>query len=223
MTLYNYTEGNQIRGYIAQFMRAFSGYQYKRNSQGDLGQIPVIYGGMDRVVASIMTKRDHLQNGKLPLIAVNMTSLDIDTINRRDPRHVDNIINRVTGATVNKRLIGPAFNMNMEVSIYASSTSELFQILEQILLVFNPRITINVSSYAETGDYLTEIELVGLQDEIQKPLGTEKDVVQYSLAFTTPIRLRYPMGSNDGIIEKINARIIVDEDEFEFEIDGRKE
>lgn len=224
MVLYPYTEGNQFRTYIAQFMRVFSGFQYKKNTRGDLGNVKVVYGGMDRIIAQLITNNsDHLTNARLPIFAVNMTGIDIDPLGKRSPRHIDSIRNRASdkedGKSVATRLIGPAFTMNMEVSLYASSTTELLQILEQILLVFNPRVTINVGSYAETGDYLTEIELTSIADEINKPLGTEKQVVSYTLGFEVPVRLKYPSGFSTIVIEKITQTTVANEDEIETEIE----
>lgn len=213
---YPYTEGNQFRTYIGQFMRVFSGLQYKTNTDGDLDAVKVVYGGMDRIIASLLNgKNDHLQNSRLPLIAVNMRGLSENQSDRRSPRHQEVITNRVKQEpSITRRMIGPSFSMEMEVAIYASSTTELFQILEQILLIFNPRITINVDSYAENGDYITDIIMTGVQSEINSPLGTDQQVVNVSLNFSVPVRLRYPVGiDREGIIELIKMRTLVLENE----------
>ena len=109
--------------------------------------------------------------------------------------------------------MGPAFIMNVSVSIYASSNTELFSILEQILLVFNPRVSIQTDNSVFNQDYISDITLEGINNEVSYPLGTDQRVVEQTLNFSLPVRLSYPVDLSSGIIERIRMRIFDDSTE----------
>lgn len=214
--VYPFKKSDQFKNYIAQFMRVFTGFQYDAGNN-TVKQIPVRYGGMDRIAATVLSNRDFLTNGTLPMFAANLIGIQKDEENKRSQFHVDNIPNLtkpVAERTVTNRIIGPALIMNMGLSIYASSLTELMQIVEQIMLLFNPRITIAVDTMALNGDYLTDITLEDMQPEIQMPMGTESRVVMMELTFSMPIRLKYPTTDTDNIIKEIRARVIDETSEF---------
>lgn len=210
--LYPYIFNNQFEKYIAQFMRVFSGFQTKdgviRDGVNAPRRVPVVYGNMSRVVSSILNKRDSFNANMVPMMAANLAGFDLDASRKKPSAHVDHVtINRDLQRVGLDRIIGPPFIMNMEVSIYASSTTEMFSILEQILLIFNPRVAIQVDNRSENSDYITEIELTGIQSEFQYPMGMSKEVIMLTLNFQVPVRLRYPYGIDGGVIESIRLNV----------------
>lgn len=216
--IYEYRRGDQLERHIGQFMRVFSGFQVRdgveRNGEFLTKKVPVVYGNMSRIVASVLSKRDFLANSNLPIMAVNMSGISPDPDNRRTQHHrEERVVTKPDGNLgVLERLTGPSFIMNMELSVYASSTTELFDIIEQIVLVFNPRVAIQTSSDLYDADYITEISLTGIQPEMMYPMGTEKPVVMMTLQFEMPIRFKYPKGFGSKIIEQIIANVKSDED-----------
>ena len=211
MELYPYREGRQFERYISQFARIFKGFQYD-SGDGVIKRIPVVYGNMSRIMAGILSKNDVHQNNRLPIMAVNMSAVNLDATARRPKHHIDTVSNIAQPdpslRKASERLIAPGFIMDMELSIYASSTTELFNILEQILLIFNPRITIKVGTNVASGNYLTEVSLESITPELQYPMGSERNIIQLSLNFSMPIRLTYPHDLQDSIIQQINTNII---------------
>lgn len=213
--VYPYRYNKQFARYIGQFMRVLSGFQVQDGVERDgeflTTRVPVVYGGMSRIVASILNKRDKLNGPVLPLIGVNLQGIEIDPLNRRSAVHRDEIsakhVDTPVGKKVVQRIFGPSFNLSMDASIYASSTSELFQILEQILLIFNPRVRIQVDTDAFNSDFISEIILTGISPDIQYPMGTESTEVMMSLSFSIPARLNYPKGHNDNIVQTITSNI----------------
>ena len=197
-------------------MRVFTGFQtqdgVERDGDMNTKKIPVVYGNMSRVVAHHINKGDTYQNQRLPLFAVHLDDIEIDTEQRRNFHHKENInsykANPTNPKTVN-RLMGPAYIMQVSVSVYASSIRELLEIVEQVLLVFNPRITIHVDSSVYNSNYITEINLDSIQNDIQYPMGTDSRIVMMTLGFSVPVRLSYPSYIGDGsIIEQIKWKII---------------
>lgn len=220
-TLYPYRYGKQFEKYLSQFGRVFSGFQVQDGvTRGDsydpyTRRVKVVYGSMSRVVASILNKRESFTNGTLPLIAFNLTGIEPDNENKKNSRHVDHVSFRNTVGEIQayERLMGPAFVMNIELAIYASSTTEMFSLVEQILLIFNPRIAIQTDNSVYNPNYITEIELESINNEINYPMGQEARVVQQTMNFRVPIRLSYPTDTNASFIEDIRARIFASSEE----------
>ena len=223
----------QFEKYIGQFMRAISGLQVEngveRNGSKGTRRVDVVWGGMDRVVASIVAKRnDHLVNSRLPIIGVSLSGLVPSPENRVSPYWNEPMPKRRIQASPEKpsalhRMVGNVFIMNLEASIYASSTSELFMILEQLLGIFNPRLVIQSDTDAANSDYISSVTLESIQPEITFPLGQAAQECMMTLGFAVPVRLRYPMERDKEVIERIIANVMKEGDDrpiFTETIDG---
>lgn len=218
-TVYKFRKSDQFKRYIGQFMRVFSGFQVQdgvaRDGEFLTKRVPIVYGNMSRIVASTLSKRDFLANPKLPFMAANVASIEPDVTNKRSPHYISEVAMRNAQndvpTDVVERMSGPAFLMNMELSLYASSTTELFELLEQILLVFNPRVAIQATNDLYDWNYITDVSLASIQPEIQYPMGTEQSIVQLTMMFTVPVRLRYPSGVDNNIIQQIIANVKEDD------------
>lgn len=231
MSLYPYRESKQFERYIGQFLRVFSGFQVPTgrtiSGETETKRVPVVYGAMDRITASILNNRETFTNHKLPLLAAVMTGIEIDTENKAPTRHVDYVGTRGLSPNGNviERIMGLPLIMNMDVSIYASSSTEMFLILEQILLIFNPRVAIQIDSSAENPDYITDISLESISPEIQYPMGGDRRTIMLTLSFSVPIRLSYPRGKDNNYIDTIKQNIMsassesVDDSWLHIEID----
>lgn len=220
--VYPIVYNRQFERYIGQFMRAISGLQIEngveRNGTKDPRRVPVVWMAMDRVIASLMAKRnDHQVNSKLPMIGVNMSGLAQVQDSRMSPYWNEPIPKRrmENGKphTAIQRLVGQQFLMSLDVAVYASSTSELFMILEQLLLIFNPRLVIQSDNDAINSDYITSITLDSIQPEITFPLGQGSQECIMNLGFSMPVRMRYPVDANKEVIDKIIANVMVDDDD----------
>jgi len=226
MALYNFISDDQIKRCIGQFMRALSGFQVQdgvdRDGDGEklTKRVPIVYGEMDRIVASIINKREHFTTQvSVPMMAVTLRGIEIDKQNRRPNNHVDEFVmgEGSTPEGVVRRVFGPPLTLSLDLNMFCSSRSELFQLLEQILLVFNPRVTINIDDDKANADYITEIFLESIEPEITYPIGTDKSTVVLGLSFRVPIRLKYPSGVVDTIIKEIHSRIKDESDEIIIE------
>lgn len=212
-TVYEYRYDAQFERAIGQFMRVFAGFQVRDGVDRNGGSgattetVPVYYATVDRVIADMMSKRRHFSSTNIPLMVVNMEAFELDIEERGPKWHRDEYGTEETPTEVIERLIGPGVILNMSLSILASSREELFQIVEQILLIFNPKITLNVDDSKANADYLTEIELTGVSDETSFPIGTSNPAVSMTMNFRVPIRLKYPHGINDRIINSITMNI----------------
>lgn len=217
--LYPYRYNRQFEKYLSQFKRVLSGFQVRdgveRNGEVATRRVKVVYGSMSRVVASVLNKREGFTNQTLPIIGMHLSGIEKDTQNKKNFHHVDHVAyqNADGDRKSYARLMGPAFNLNVSVDIYASSHEEIFSILEQILLIFNPRVAIQVDNSVFNSDYLTEIILESISNDVNYPTGTDSQIVSQNLTFRLPVRLAYPIDLDAPTIQEITARIISESEE----------
>lgn len=221
--IYPYTAGDQLQRIIGQFTRAFSGFQVMDGVGHDgndpvLYRVPVLYATMDRLVAAMLNKRGYFKSNRaIPVMSVRHAGTQLYPQRRQASTIVDTYKN--SDGSTTERLIGVPIIMNMEVSLICSSNTELYQLFEQIMLLFNPRLEVTVSDDGHNAENTIEIELTSINDERTIQLGGDKEVYQMTLSFDFKTALNYPYGFNDAIINQIemninsgDAILIVDED-----------
>ena len=216
METYTYFYQGAFKDYILQFLRIFSGfqveYQVDRDDDGkkDRKTCSVVYGDMDRVVANVLHKDGTFVPTSLPMMSGVLTAIDLNPEERRSRYHEDNIVRtRGTDGTqvVTQRIMGTPYKLTMDLSIYTSNNTQMFQLLEQILILFNPKLTIQKSNNTIDWSYLTEVELISITQETNIPAGQDERMIVYTLSFSFDAWLDYPMKESAGIIKTIEANI----------------
>ena len=188
----------QIERYLSQIIRAFSNFYVHdgvvRDGEVHSEKVPVIYGSPSRVVAAFLSDKDEFRNVKVPIMAVNMTSIELDDEAQLNPYHE----NEFSYVSVNdgerkniRRISGKSLRLGIDLHIYGSSVQELMQIFENVVLTFNPEVVIQKSSDFLDQDYITSIRLEGINNEISNPLGEDSRVAEMTLNFTVPVTLSY--------------------------------
>jgi len=226
----------QIRRYLTQTIRFFSNFVVKYDD-GTLHRIPVVYGDSDRQVANIMRQNSENVINSVPRISVYIKELKLDrdrmgdstyvgTLNfrNREVDDVNNTYNNSQGRAYSvERIMPTPFKLSMNVDIWASSTDQKLQILEQILVFFNPSVELQT-----TDNYLdwTSLTVLNLDDitwtSKQVPLGTNLTIDVATLTVDTPIWISAPAKVKQlGVITNIitNIKQSVHESPYGF-IDG---
>lgn len=215
-----YYYNSQIRTYISQFLRIFGGLQVQigvnrdTTAGNDFLSVPVVYGSQDRVVANILGKTHNtFSQPKLPIISGYLTSIDLDPEKRQSKFHTEPMKVRESGETQFKnavRRMGNPIKLNLDVSIMASNTDQMFQILEQLLLMFSPTLSFQKSDGVLDWSYITRAELVAISNEENVPTSVDERIIVYTLSFLVDAMLNYPAIINDSIITEIQAKIYDD-------------
>lgn len=206
---YTYFYNGQIKNYISQFMRIFSGIQVKSKA-GDIRTCHMYYGDMERVVANVLFKEQTFQNERLPLMSAWLTQIDINQEARKSRLHVDNVVRTRENdgqKVVSSRLMSVPYKATMDLYMYTSSNDEMLQLQEQILLLFNPDLTIQTNDNLMDWSYLTRVELVSTANEENFPASTDARVLNTTFTFTFDIWLDFPAQEYSGIIEQIYLNI----------------
>jgi len=208
----------QVRRYITQVIRVFSNFVVKYGD-GSLHRIPVMYGDPDRQVASIIRQNSENVVNSVPRIAVYISALSLDRTRIGDSTFTDKVqirerdINLETNKYTQgqgknytiERLMPTPFELKFKVDIWSSSTEQKLQILEQILVLFNPSLELQTTDNYIDWSSLTVLEL----DEInwssrQVPVGTDTPNEIATLSLHTPIWINPPVKvKHMGVITKI--------------------
>jgi hypothetical protein len=215
----------QIRRYLTQMIRMFSGFSYK-DGKGNLVQVPVMYGDLTRQVGSILRDNSENKIPSAPRMAVYVTGLELDTSRLSDSSYVNklNIRERaVDDAGVEylrkegknytvERLMPTPYTLTVNLDIWSTNTDQKLQIMEQILMLFNPSLEIQT-----TDNYIdwTSLSVVNLDNVSWSsrsiPTGTESEIDVASLTFQTPIFISPPAKVKKlGVITNIITAIFND-------------
>lgn len=213
-----YYYDQQIRNYTLQFMAIFSGLQVqigKWNTEDEkLISVPVRYGDPDRVVAAILANNTQNAPIRLPIMSAYMKGLQIAP----DRMHGVGVERRnsyvPTGGlmpddieVVYQRNPVP-YVMDMELSIMTSNTDQMWQIIEQLMVLFDPQLTVQTSDSLFDMSRLTSVTLTGGPAyENPYPSGQEKRYVKAVMNFEMPIYLSVPADVKKNYVERIYMRI----------------
>ena len=213
----------QLRRYITQTIRFFSNFVVKYDD-GTLHRIPVAYGDADRQVANILRQNSENVINSMPRISVYVKELKLDRDRMADATYTGTLhfrnrdINDATNTYTSsqgrsysvERIMPTPFKLTMNVDIWASSTDQKLQILEQILVFFNPSVELQTND-----NYIdwTSLSVLNLDDinwsSKQVPVGTNLAVDIATLTVDTPIWISAPakvkqLGVITNIITNIN-------------------
>lgn len=220
----------QIKRYLTQFMRLMSNFGYK-DAKGKIVQIPVRYGDMNRQVAQQMTKNSENIIQSAPFIACYIKSLDLARDRMQDPTFVSKLNIRERAERYNEetgqfeeylntqganytveRLMPTPYNLQFSADIWTTNTDQKLQILEQLLVLFNPSMEIQTSNNYIDWTSLSLLELTGLNFSSRSiPQGLEQDIDISTLTFTSPIWLTTPAKVKKlGVITSIITSMFAD-------------
>jgi hypothetical protein len=210
----------QIRRYLVQIIRVFSNFTVKYGDN-TLHQIPVMYGDPDRQAAVVMRQNSENVVQSVPRIAVHITGLQLDRSRLGDSSYVGKMHFRerdVAGGDYTsaqgrnytvERLMPTPFKLTVKVDIWASSTEQKLQIMEQILVLFNPSLEIQ-----STDNYIdwTSLSLLDLTDltwsSRSVPVGNDSPIDIATLTLESPIWISPPVKVKKlGVITNIITSI----------------
>lgn len=221
----HYFYENQIRSYLLQFCNIFAGLRVK-TGKGESGEtefitVPITIGSKDRVVAAIQAGNTQNKPFSLPVMAAYMTNISLSST-RKGIGVVDKRVFLPAGGvypddlkTVTRVMPIP-YLMSVQLSIYASNTEQMLQILEQLLVLFDPILQIQTSDSAFDWTKITTVELVNVTNEENYPSGVDKRIIQWSLDFEIPIYISAPIDIRDDMVRKIIIQL-GDLDKFEID------
>lgn len=211
----------QIRRYITQFMRIFIGFSYKAGD-GTLKAVPVMYGDLSRQVGTIIRENSENKMLSVPRISCYVTALELDRTRLADPTFVSKVNvrersydfdsdgkpvyqNYQGGGYTVERLMPTPFMLTVRCDIWSSNTDQKLQLLEQMLVLFNPSLEVQTTDNYIDWTSLSTVYLTGSTFSSRTiPQGTEEEIDICTLDFEMPIYISPPAKVKKlGVIQNI--------------------
>lgn len=196
----------QVRRYITQLMRLVSNFPVK-DGKGKQTTVPVIYGDLTRQVSNIIRENSENKLPSAPRMAVYITALELDKDRLTDSTYTRSVnireraFDSATGEYQNsqgpnytvERLIPTPYMMRANVDIWTSNTDQKLQILEQLLVLFNPSLEIQTTDNFIDWTSITVVNLESVQFTNRSiPVGAESEIDIATLTFSIPIYISPP-------------------------------
>ena len=196
----------QVRRYITQMMRILSNFPVQ-DGKGQQKVVPVTYGDLSRQVANIIRENSENKLPSAPRIAVYVTGLELDKDRLTDATYTrsTNIRERAYDDTNNEylntqgknytveRLIPTPYLLRINADIWASNTDQKLQILEQLLVLFNPSLEMQTTDNFIDWTSITVVNLENVQwSNRSVPVGVDSEIDIATLGFSVPIYISPP-------------------------------
>jgi hypothetical protein len=196
----------QIRRYTTQMMRILSNFPVK-DGKGKIKEVPVMYGDLTRQVANIIRENSENKLPSAPRISVYITGLELDRDRLTDATYTrkTNIRERAydedAGEYLNyqgknytvERLIPTPYMMRLNADIWASNTDQKLQLLEQILVLFNPSLEMQTTDNFIDWTSITVVNLESVTWSNRSiPVGVDSEIDIATLGFSIPIYISPP-------------------------------
>jgi hypothetical protein len=192
---------------------------------------------MDRQVANILNQNSENTVQNAPKITVYISGLELDTNRLADSSFVGKLHVRERKIEVDdegeefysrkqgdnytiERLMPTPYKLTVKADIWSVSTDQKLQILEQILMLFNPSLEIQTTDNYVDWTSLSVVDLTDVSFSSRTiPTGTSTDIDIASLTMVTPIYISPPakvkrLGVTTSIIANILGTIGRAEDNY---------
>lgn len=206
-----YFYDRQIRRYIQQFIRLFSGFSVQmgkdENGLAQMQLVPVRYGDINRMAAHITRENSENIVNTVPFISCYVTNLGMAPELRTLPSHVDKVqvvekaIDQTTGEYLNQpgnrytieRHKPVTYMLSMNCDIWTSNTEQKLQLMEQILVLFNPTLDIRTSNNPYDWSSLSYVEMKNTTWSTRSVGSSIDDIIDVaSIQFDMPVLINPP-------------------------------
>lgn len=228
----------QIRRYVNQMIRMLSGFKYQ-TSDGKQYSVPVMYGDMSRQVANIIKDNSENKISAGPRISVYITGIQLDRTRLSDSTFVSKVHIRERAKTYDEqgnqtgystqqgdgytveRLMPTPYKLTVKADIWATNTEQKLQIMEQILMLFNPSIEIQTTDNFVDWSSLSVVEITDIVFSSRNiPVGVDSEIDIGTLTLEAPVWISPPSKvKRMGVIHDIIMNI--HDQSYSFETDER--
>lgn len=230
-----YFYDKQIRRYIQQFIRLFAGFNVQMGKNEDglpiYQQVPVRYGDINRMAAHITRENSENVVNSVPFISCYVTALNMMPERRTYQDYTEKMqvyekkFDQETGQYVNEvgnrytieRHAPVPYMLQMNCDVWTSNTDQKLQLLEQILVLFNPTLDIRTSSNIADWSALSHVEMTSTNWSSRSVGSSIDDIIDVStISFDIPVYINPPakVQQQKLIYTIINELYNLDNDDF---------
>ncbi len=206
-----YFYDKQVRRYIQQFIRLFSGFSVQMGESEEklpvMQKVPVRYGDINRMAAHITRENSENIVNTVPFISCYINTLNLSPERRTYQQSVDSVqvFEKATdentgeytdniGSTYTVQRHNPVpYMMEMNVDVWTSNTDQKLQLLEQILVLFNPTLNIRTSDNPFDWTSLSYVEMTNILWSSRSIGSTIDDIIDVAtMTFQVPVLITPP-------------------------------
>lgn len=219
MAFKHYYYNHQVENYFLQFLSLFAGLQVqiglneRSPDENKLIPVRIMNGNRDRVVGWIKGRFTQNKPLRLPMMSANITGIEmapelrkgVGTVRRESFVPRGGVV--PDDISVVKQYMPVPYLLSTEVAIWASNHDQRYQILEQLLSVFDPDIQIQKSDAIYDWTKITKVELLGIAYEDNYPIDANKRMLISTLSFAMPIWMSAPANIKEDFVKDVWVRI----------------
>ena len=230
-----YFYDEQFRRYILQFMRLFGGLLVKTGKGKDgiekFIKVPCRYADMQRMVGHILKNNSENVINSCPFITSHILTLQPDRSRTLDPLYIDKqqiserafdeetqkYTNKIGNRYSVERIMPTPYTLTMQTDVWTSNADQKLQLMEQILVLFNPSIELQSSTNILDWTSLVIVELTDISWSSRGvPQGVDTQIDIGSMTFTMPVWISPPAKVyQQRIINQVANRINDFPDDFD--------
>lgn len=210
----------QLKRYATQFMAIFAELKVKVGASADqparLINCPVIWGSRDKVVAWIKGEQTQNKPLRLPAMSAFLRSLAMAAdkkkgigMTRRQTVALNNGQPFPNNVGVYRQIQPIPYRAVFELSVFASNALQHHQIMEQLLILFDPAVQLQTSDDPLDMTQITQVELTNINWEENFPAGADRRIIQSVLFFEVIIYLSGPANFRQNYIQNVKIRLAV--------------
>lgn len=214
MSYKTYYYDGQIRRYLLQFVDIFNGLKIRTGFRED-GKtpidvtVPVHYATLDRMVAYCLAggSDSETTSQSLPVITAYMNGISYAPERAKSSAIVDRrtyitVEDNLSASSqqdatpkikVKSRAMPTPYTLSLELNLLSENQDQQFQMLEQILMVFNPSLEVQSNDSPWDWTALTNVTLRDISLETAFPPGETETLITTTLLFEMPIWISGPM------------------------------
>ena len=225
----------QIRRFLLQFIRVLSNFEVQfgkdENNSRVLQRVPVRYGDVSRQGSQILRGNSENTMSNVPMISCYISGLQYDRQRVQEPNFIskigvrerkydpdtDSYLNIQGNAFTIERLMPVPYKITLKADVWTSNTDQKLQILEQMLVLFNPSLEIQSTDNYVDWTSLSTVNLIDTQWTSRSiPQGVDDNIDYATLTFEIPIFISAPAKVKKlGVIERIVTGIWDMQGEFD--------
>ncbi len=207
----DFYDDEQIIRFVLQFMAIFASLQVQHDD-GEMQSVNIRYGSSDRVAEAILSNNTQNAILTLPMFSVQVQNITPAADRRKGNGTTRSFVTAPSGALPHEaRVISQKqpvpYDLTMELSLMCTNTRQHFQILEQIMILFDPVLQIQSSDSDIDPAAITTVELTQFNFNENYPMLTERRIINSVLTFNLPIWISVPTNVTSNIIERIKVNI----------------
>jgi hypothetical protein len=213
-----YWYDQQLKRFASQFAAIFGDMQVmtgkRANRDAALIDVPIIVAPRDRVAAAAATGFTQNRHFRIPMMSAHITGMDLASDRMKGTGVVTTNVRVPIGGSIAqdgytvRSKMGIPYNLKMDLTIVTSNAEQQFQILEQILPLFDPTLQIQPSDSPEDKSRIVTVQLLSIGYEDNFPPGTELTLMAVTLSFQLDIWITVPAEVRKDLITKVIARIV---------------